>query len=130
MLALTPFMRGHQMARTWLALMAASLSTFVVHDAVGYFLVDVTAAAIVMSRPSSIPQRLIGALFTLMALFDLGYVLSPQGDWTLFTSALRWVGWAQWAVLAGWAGYDFLGRYIRWSRPAGGASTAYQRRIP
>ena len=130
MLGLTPFMRGHQMMRTWLALMGASLSTFVVHDAVGYFLVDVTAAAIVMSRPSSIPQRLIGALFTLMALFDLGYVLSSQADWTLFTGALRWFGWAQWAVLAGWAGHDFLGRFVRWNGPADSASLARERRLP
>ena len=130
MLGLSPFMRGHQMMRTWLALMCASLPTFIVTDAVGYFLVDVTAAAIVMARPAGLPQRMIGGLFTLMALFDLGYVLSSQADWSLFTSALRYTGWAQWAVLAGWAGHDFLGRFVRWNGPAHGASAANQRRIP
>lgn len=134
MLGLTPFMRGHQMMRTWLALMGASLSTFVVHDAVGYFLVDVTAAGIVMSKPSSLPQRLIGALFTLMAVYDFGFwaagaLFGLQGDWTLFTSALRYTGWAQWAVLAGWAGHDFLGRFVRWNGPADSASLARERRI-
>jgi hypothetical protein len=129
MLGLSPFMRGHQMARTWLALMGASLATFIVHDPVGYFVIDACAAALVMSRPSSIPQKMIGALFTLMALFDIGYVLSPQSDWGLFTSTLRFVGWVQWAVLAGWVGHDIVGRFLRWSGPARGAPAAFQRRI-
>lgn len=129
MVGLLPFMRTRQLARTWLALMGASLATFFVHDAVGYFVIDALAAAIVMRRPSSIPQKLIGALFTLMAIYDLGYVLSAQGDWQLFTTALRYVGWAQWAVLAGWTGHDIVGRYLRWSSPAGNLPAAFTRRI-
>jgi hypothetical protein len=127
MMALAPFLRGHQMGRTWLALMLASGATFVVHDPVGYFVIDACAAAVVMRKPSSVPQRIIGALFTLMALFDVGYILSQQADWGQFTSALRIVGWAQWAVLAGWAGHDFLGRYLRWSSPTGNPPPAYGR---
>lgn len=130
MLGLSPFMRGHQMLRTWAAVMGASAATYFVHDPVGYMAIDAIAAAIVMARPAGLPQRAIGALFTLMVLFDLGFYLSPHADWGLFVSALSIVGWVQWLILAGWAGHDAWGHYLRWSDPRSGSPVAYKRRFP
>lgn len=129
MLGLTPFMRGHQMLRTWLALMGASLSTFIITDPVGYIMVDGVAAAIVMARPAGLAQKAIGALFTLMMLFDLVYALTPQHNYGIFINALRVVGWAQWAVFAGWVIHDRWGRYLRWVSPASGSPPSGERRI-
>ena len=129
MLGLAPFMRGRQMLRTWVAVMGASVATFWVHDPIGYMAIDAIAAALVMARPSSLPQRAIGALFTLMVIFDLAFYLSPQNNFDLFVSALTFLGWVQVAILAGWTGYDAWGHYLRWADPRRGAPTAYQRRV-
>ena len=129
MLGLSPFMRGRQMLRTWIVLMGASVATYVVHDPVSFMAIDAISAAAIMARPSGLPQRAIGALFTLMVLFDLGFYLSPQNGWGLYYSALSVVGWVQWAILAGWAGHDWFGRYRSWASPAGGLPAAYKRRV-
>jgi hypothetical protein len=128
MIGLSPFMRGHQMTRTWLAVMGASVATYFVHDPLGFMAIDAIAAAIVMARPAGLPQKAIGALFTLMVLFDLGFYLSPQNGWDLFYGALSFVGWVQWAILAGWFGYDAWGHYRIWSDPKRGLPVAYKGR--
>ena len=129
MLGLAPLMRGHQMARTWVAVMGASVATFFVHDPVGFMAIDAVAAAIVMARPSGLAQRAIGALFTIMVMFDLGFFLSPQRNYDMFYGVLMVIGWGQWLILAGWTGHDLWGRYRNWSSPANGAPPAYQRRV-
>ena len=128
MLGLAPLMRGHQMLRTWLAVMGASVATYFVHDPMGYMAIDAIAAAIVMARPSGLAQKAIGALFTLMVLFDLGFYLSPQHGWDLFVSALSFVGWVQWLILVGWVGHDAFRRYRGWASPPDRVPAPYKGR--
>lgn len=111
MLAIAPMMRGNQMLRTWVAMFGASVLAWVVQDVVAYIAIDAVCAAIIMARPSGLPQKAIGALFTLMVMFDLGFFLSPSADWSLFAGALSAVGWVQWAILVGWTGHDFWRDY-------------------
>lgn len=129
MLMLAPFMRGHQMMRTWAAVMGASVATFFVHDPIGFVAIDAIAAALVMARPNGLPQKAIGALFALMVMFDLGFYLSPSADWALFSSVLTGIGWVQWLILAGWTGHDAWRNYRGWSDATDRLPAAYQRRI-
>lgn len=115
MLAIAPLMRGNQMLRTWVAMFGASVLAWMVQDVVVYIAIDAICAAIIMARPSGLPQKTIGALFTLMVMFDLGFFLSPSADWSLFAGALSAVGWVQWAILVGWTGHDFWRDYRNWS---------------
>ena len=129
MAGILPFMRGHQMLRTWVALSGASVATFFVHDPVGFVAIDAIAAAVVVARPSGIAQKAIGVMFALMMVFDLVYALTPQKNYDLFLWSLTVVGWVQWAILAGWTGYDLWGRYFRWSDPAYGSPHPVKRRV-
>lgn len=129
MIALAPFLRGHQMQRTWLAVIGASVATFFVHDPLGFILIDVAAAVIVMAAPSSKPQKMIGAVFCLMIIFELAFMLTPRNNWDLFVNSLMALGWVQVAILAGWTGHDHFRRYLRWSDPGSGPPAGVQRRV-
>jgi len=129
MLMLSPFMRGKQKLRTWLAVAGASVATFFVTDPVGYLAIDAIAAAVVVARPSGLPQKAIGGLFVFMMMFDLGFVLSPHAGWDLFASLSTAVGWVQWMILGAWAGHDALGRYRNWADPHHGSPPAVERRV-
>jgi len=129
MIAIAPLMRGRPMFRTWLALTLASIGAWLVNDIAAYIVIDLLAASIVVARPSSLPQKLIGALFICMVLFDIGYYLSPRADGELFLSVLTAIGWFQWFVLVGWAGHGAWRRYIHWSDPAGSVFATNQRRV-
>lgn len=94
------------MVRTWAVMFAASMATFVIHSPVGFMAIDALAAAFVMVRPAGLPQRLIGALFVGMLMFDLGFYVSTKADPALFYSILTGIGWLQWAILAAWSGHD------------------------
>jgi hypothetical protein len=115
MLAIAPFMRGKPMLRTWVALSAASFLSWHSTDLTAWIAIDAIAAAIVVSRPANLPQKLIGALFVCMVLFDLGFYLSPQADSGLFIAVCTAIGWLQWAVLAGWTGNDAWRRFSDWN---------------
>lgn len=115
MFAIAPLMRSKPMLRTWLALSGASAAAWLVNDVTAFIAIDAVAAAIVIARPSGLPQKLIGALFVCMVLFDLGFYLSPQADGALFVSVLTFIGWVQWLILGAWAGHDLMGRYRNWS---------------
>lgn len=129
MLMLSPLMRGRQKLRTWGAVFGASLATYFVQDPVGYLAIDAIAAAIVVARPSGLPQKAIGGLFVFMLMFDLGFVLSPHKGWDLFVALSTAVGWVQWLILGAWAGHDAWGRYRNWTDPAYGSLPAHQGRI-
>lgn len=118
MLMIAPFMRGHEMLRTWLAMFGTSIGALLVQDVVAYIAIDAVCAAIVMARPSGLAQKAIGALFILMVMFDLGFFLSPRADWGMFANSLSVVGWVQWAILGVWAGHDVWGYYRGWSHAA------------
>ena len=120
MLALLPFIRGKEMARTWAAMICASLATFIIHTPVGYMAIDAIAAAVIMARPAGLAQRLIGALFVLMLMFDLGFYLSAQSDPALFYAVLTGIGWVQWLILGAWTGHDF------WRNHRVGSDTVYR----
>ena len=127
MLALLPFLRGHQMARTWAALGGASIATFFVHDPVGYIAIDAIAAALVLRDPAGLPQKAIASLFVVMMFFEIGFVLSPQASWETFTAVLTGLGWAQWAILAGWFGGERWRHYQAWDRAVDRPPPAFQR---
>lgn len=108
MVLLLPFIRGYQKTWAWLVLIGASLSTYVVTSTVGYMAIDAIAAALIMAtKPSNLPQRLIGALFAGMLMFDLGFYLSPQASPEFFRFNLVVLGWLQWAVLGAWIIHDW-----------------------
>ena len=131
MLALLPLLRGHQMARTWAALGGASLATFFVHDPVGYIVIDAIAAALVLRDPAGLPQKAIARLFVLMIFFEIGFAFfSPRASWETFTAILTWIGWAQWAILAGWFGGERFRHYQTWDRAADRPPPAAQRHHP
>jgi hypothetical protein len=129
MFAIAPLMRGKPMLRTWVALSAASAAAWLVNDVIAFIAIDAIAAALIVARPAGLPQKLIGALFVCMVLFDLGFYLSPQADAGLFFSVLTVIGWFQWAVLAGWTGHDAWRRYSDWTGSVDRPPPAYQRHI-
>jgi hypothetical protein len=129
MFAIAPLMRGRPMLRTWFALSAASFLAWHSTGLVAWIAIDAIAAAIVVSRPSGLAQKLIGALFVGMVLFDLGFYLSPQANSGLFIAVCTAIGWFQWAVLTGWIGHDLWRRYRNWDSPADSAPVAVQGRI-
>jgi len=129
MIALAPFMKGSPKTRTWLAMFGASVSGYFAPDLVWWIAIDAIAAAIVVARPAGLPQKLIGALFVCMVLFDLGFYLSPQADSALFIAVCTAIGWFQWAVLAGWTGHDAWRRYRDWDRASNSPPAIVQGRI-
>jgi hypothetical protein len=128
MLAIIPFLRGREMVRTWAVMFTASMATFVIHTPVGYMAIDAVAAALVMVRPAGLPQRLIGALFVGMLMFDLGFYLSPGADQVLFNGILTGIGWLQWAILGAWTGHDIWRNHRVGADAADGVSVARQGR--
>jgi hypothetical protein len=129
MLALAPFLRGRQKQRTWVAMFGASVATYFVHDPVGFLAIDAIAAAIVVARPSGLPQKAIGGLFVWMMMFDLGFLLSPHAGWDLFFTLSTGLGWFQWMILAGWEGHDAWRRYRNWSDAVDRPPPAYEGRV-
>lgn len=126
MLALTPFMRGNQMLRTWAAVFGASVATYFFQGVPAFIAIDAIAAALVIARPSGLAQKSIGALFVCMLLFDLGFYLSPQENVDLFRAVLTGIGWFQWLILLGWTGHDCWRRYRSWSDAPYSPPAAYQ----
>ena len=101
-----------QKLRCWLALIANSyLSTL--STQVGYFIaIDLMAAAIVMSYPSSAWQRLIGLCFVTMGFVSIGtasgQIMSGLMGYTnLAFDFFVALSWLQLATLFCWGSYDF-----------------------
>ena len=97
-------------ARTWAVLIAASLATMLNDHPVWYLAIDSIAGMLVVAHPRGAAQKLIGGIFILMIGSDLGYwgasLTYDSIDRTGYMEMLTHMGWAQWAILAWWCGYD------------------------
>lgn len=114
MLLTGPLMVTRPKLRTWAAMMLASIAAWLVPygDAAAYLAIDLLAGGLVLVRPAGVPQRIVGALFAGMAMFDIGFLLSGETVGTAaYMAANIWAGWLQWAVLFIWGGHD-AARYI------------------
>jgi len=109
MLALLPFMGDSHRLRTWAALMGASVAPHLlpVMSVEWYVVIDAVAGTLVLRRPTGCAQRAIGALFALMVVYSVGYMLAdnPAGA-SVYLDAHTITGWAQWGCLAGWGLYN------------------------
>jgi hypothetical protein len=127
MIALLPLICAQQgrlpvhKLRVWGALFGASVLAWFVTPEVGYapllwyIVIDTAAAWIVLARPAGIAQKLIGLLFAAMVLFHIGVLMRGAENANDIYYAFQFsAGWAQFLVLAGWAGND-VGRSV-WRR--------------
>lgn len=119
MLALLPllFWRWESAkARTWAVLIGASFATLISDHPVWYLAIDSIAGMLVVAHPRGAAQKLIGGIFILMIGSDLGFwgatLTHTELDRTGFLEMLTHMGWAQWAILAWWCGYDVVRGYF------------------
>lgn len=129
MIAISPLMFAGTAAkgRTWLALMAACGAAWLAPDVRWFIVVDFVCATVVLANPYGCAQRMIGLLLAAMMIFSVGYIIGGEQAPGMFTAFQHALGWAQWAILAWWGGYDLLGNRVvdwwhRWSlhhRPSG-----------
>lgn len=117
MLGLLPLMGQRARLRTWVAMMGASIAAWLVTGPYAYLAIDILGAAIVLARPAGVAQRAIGAMFGIMCFFHLGFIVGGGHDVSTYIASNRLVGWAQWAVLLSWGGYDVLRPYRHRLRP-------------
>ena len=128
MLAALPFMGRGAKLRTWVALMGASLAaTMFPPLSVGaYIAIDIFAGALVLTKPATEVQKLIGRGFVLMVMFHLGYLLSSalapvEGASMFYYQANAATGWLQLLALLSWglwdAGKALVSFTDRWRRP-------------
>lgn len=118
MAALIPLMFGGAKARVWLVLLASSLVGNLWWHPGWFMVVALLAAAVVLVPPKALGQRAIGGIFGAMALFDIGYLLSPQQGSEMYLAVLIALGWAQWFILLWWGLHDAWQYYFRGLRAA------------
>lgn len=122
MLAILPLMAGARWrakSRVWLALFFAGLAAQFYQSLAFYIAVDLFAGAVVLLMPRYWAQRIIGALFAVMALSTTAYFVTTEimkGGLETFSSpgraafvlidSLRFLGWLQWATLLAWGAID------------------------
>jgi len=109
MCLIVPLMWGGAKPRTWAAIMAGSLLAMLrgALDPAVNIVIDVVCGALVLTRPMGLAQKCIGIIFAGMALFDVGFVLSPQMDGgASYYQSLVFLGWVQFAILAVWGVND------------------------
>lgn len=108
MLIILPLLARGPKLRAWLAVFAASVLAFVLPlKPEAYLAIDLACGALVLARPAGLPQKTIGLLFAIMAVIDMGYMVSPQLDHgMLYYQIMLILGWVQFAVLAAWGSYD------------------------
>lgn len=131
MFAILPFVMGGGLwsprLRTWLALMGASLATYVYQSHGFYIAIDLVCAGLILAYPVTQWQRVIGLLFVVMGFLVLGNYLSllqnslsAGASVSVLVAWLTFLGWVQFGILAAWGGYDFLRRYRITDRVGGG----------
>lgn len=106
-------------AATWSVLLAAALAgkwaaKLTMADVLAAFVaIDLVCGILILRviRPLGTAQKVIGALFVLMAVFGLGFYWSPRSNWSQFALALSVFGWIQWAVLGAWTSHDIWRTY-------------------
>lgn len=116
MLCLVPFMWSSNKARTWMVLIAAGMAGNLFWSPAWFMTVDLVAASVVLAHPRGLAQRVIGLLFAAMAVFDIGFLISPQYGEAQYIAAMGVLGWLQWAVLLIWGASDGLRIADRWVR--------------
>lgn len=121
-------MKDGRKLRTWAAMMGASLAAMFAPFVTAFVVIDIIAAAVVLKRPASCAQRMIGLLFVGMVFFELGYLISPRNQHGLLMFGLQGLGWMQFAILAAWGCHDVLGYYLD-RRGTAGSQVAAERRI-
>jgi hypothetical protein len=100
--------------RVWFAMFASSLATLYAPVLPAYMAIDILAGLIVLfPRPTEIPQKMIGALFCGMALFDLGYWIGGAHSPGQFVQISSLTGWLQFTILLVWGLHDRWGLDIR-----------------
>lgn len=109
MLALLPLLLGPHRLRTWAALMGASVAAHLLPamSVEWYIAIDAVAGTVVMRHPVGCAQRAIGALFALMVLYSVGFMVAdnPAGA-SVYLDAHTITGWVQWGCLAAWGLHD------------------------
>ena len=120
MLGILPFMGGKNRLRTWLVLMGASLvaNLLPIMAVPWYVPLDAVAGAIVMRHPAGCAQRAIGALFALMVIYSVGFILAdnPAGADT-YLDAQTLMGWVQFGCLLAWGLTNVGKALVGWLRP-------------
>ena len=109
MLAVFPLMLHRVRLRIWLIVAGASLAAALLPVmAVGwYIMVDFTAGALILRKPVGCAQRAVGALFAMMLLYSVGYILaSNNAGADLYLTAQDFLGWLQWGCLLAWGAHD------------------------
>lgn len=110
MAAIMPLMGLGARGRVWLVMICSSLSTlpFPSGTLLPALFNDLICGAVLLKlfRPHGCAQRAIGALFAFMALFDIGFLLSPQNDVRTYYAAMMAMSWGQFAILAVWGAHD------------------------
>jgi hypothetical protein len=114
MVMVLPMMWGGAKPRAWAVVMLSSvLSALVgVLEPRVFLAIDLVCGALILARPAGCAQRAIGMLFAMMALFDVGYIISPRLDGgAQYYTGLSALGWVQFAILAAWGAHD-TGRLV------------------
>lgn len=112
MLCIAPFMPGGAKPRAWLAVFLSSgLAWFFPLSPAAYLAIDLFCGGLVLAKPAGVAQKSIGLLFAMMAIVDVGYLVSPQLDGgLLYYGVMVALGWLQFAILAIWGLHD-AGKY-------------------
>lgn len=118
MACLIPLMFGGAKWRVWLVLLASSLAGNLWWHPGWFTVVALIAAAFTLYPPKVLGQRVIGGIYGAMALFDIGYLLSPQQGSEMYVAALIALGWAQWFTLLCWGLHDAWFYYLRGAGPS------------
>lgn len=99
---------SYQKPRAWFAVFLSSLLAVLFPlSPAAYLAIDLFCGGLVIARPAGSAQKAIGLIFTMMALIDCGYIISPQADHgILYYEVMVILGWAQFAILLLWGSYD------------------------
>lgn len=104
-----------QKPRAWLAVFLSSILAWCFPlSPEAYLAIDLFCGGLVIARPAGVPQKAIGLIFSMMALIDAGYIVSPQADHgMLYYRVMVILGWTQFGILAAWGSYDAWGYCAR-----------------
>ena len=103
-----------QKGRAWVAMFGAWLFGMMAIEALGYYpppvvafmIIDGLAARVVLMRPRSLGQQLVGIGFVMMFAWHVGFYFTDMTGVNLYLKVQLWLGWIQWGVLMVWGGAD------------------------
>jgi hypothetical protein len=73
---------------------------------IAFMFIDGLAARIVLSRPRSLGQQLVGLGFIMMLAWHIGFYFTDMSGVKLYLEVQLYIGWIQWGVLMAWGGID------------------------